>query len=108
VLAKESPVPTMVFDEIDTGISGAVAGQVAARLLAAAEHQQVICITHLPAIAAAGASHFRVDKQTAGKATTVTLTTLSPAERIEEVAALFAPKVTAASRAAARELIVKQ
>ncbi|HNW91367.1 MAG TPA: DNA repair protein RecN [bacterium] len=105
VLAKESPVPTMVFDEIDTGISGEVAGQVADRLRAAAKNQQVICITHLPAIAAAGNRHFRVDKKTVKGAATVRLAAVTGDDRIEEVAALFAPKITAASRAAARELL---
>ncbi len=108
VLAGDSPVATMVFDEIDSGISGETAGQVADRLRAAADTQQIICITHLPAIAAAGTRHCRVSKQTVKGKASVTLAVVEGDARVEEIASLFAPRVTDASRAAARELLARR
>ena len=67
VLADEEDTPTLIFDEIDTGISGITAGKVGEKLRLIGRSRQVICITHLPQIAAAADSHFLISKETDGR-----------------------------------------
>ena len=99
-------IPTMIFDEIDTGISGATAGVVGEKLRSIAKTHQIICITHLPQIAARAEHHFRIEKHSDGISTQTTVVPLSEEERIEEVARLMSgTAVTDSARAAARELI---
>jgi DNA repair protein RecN (Recombination protein N) len=76
----------LVFDEVDAGIGGAVAERVGARLAALAEHHQVLCITHLPQIAAWADRHFRVEKKTARGRTRTTVSGLDEAGRVAEIA----------------------
>lgn len=106
VLAEADPVPSLVFDEVDAGIGGAVADAVGERLGALGCGVQVLVVTHSPQVAARGVHHFRVRKQVAGKATTTTVDTLIDDERTEEVARMLAgAKVTTEARAAAQRLI---
>ncbi len=80
--------PTMIFDEIDTGISGHIAGGVAEKMDDIARYHQVICVTHLAQIAAMADVQYRVEKGVRGERTVTTVTELSPEERVTEVARL--------------------
>jgi DNA repair protein RecN (Recombination protein N) len=106
VLAGGSPVPTLVFDEVDSGIGGATAAAVGERLARVAEQVQVLLVTHSPQVAARGASHLRVAKATgAGRAET-RVERLNGVERREEIARMLAGEtVTEAARAAADSLM---
>ncbi len=101
-------IPTMIFDEIDSGISGATAGVVGEKLRAIAQRHQIICITHLPQIAAKGQHHYRIEKHSDGISTQTTVVPLSEEEKVEEIARLMSgTEVTDAARSAARELIAQ-
>ena len=105
-LTGDAPGLTMIFDEIDRGVGGATADAVGRRLKALAEGCQVLVVTHSPQVAALGASHWRVEKRVAGEVTLSTVTPLSPADRVEEVARMLAgDTVTDAAREAARALL---
>ncbi|HEY1935042.1 MAG TPA: DNA repair protein RecN [Acetobacteraceae bacterium] len=106
VLAAGSPVPTLVFDEIDADVGGATAAAVGERLARVAERVQVLVVTHSPQVAARGAAHLRVAKQ-AGRGRTATLVDeLDAAARQEEIARMLAGEtVTEAARAAAAVLL---
>src|SRR3989441_1064602 len=106
VLAAADRIPTMVFDEVDAGIGGHVASVVADKLAAAAAGRQVLCVTHLPQIAARAQHHFLVVKGVSGRRTRAAVTVLEGAARVEEVARMLggaAPSDTA--RRHARELL---
>ena len=106
VLSDTDPVPVLVFDEIDTGISGRIAEAVGDKLARLAKEKQVICITHLPQIARFAAAHFQVSKETRAGRTQTRIVRLSEPERVEELARLVAGKeVTALARAHAAELL---
>ena len=106
VLAGASPVPTLVFDEVDSGVGGATAAAVGERLARVAEQVQVLLVTHSPQVAARGAAHLRVAKlTTAGRAETRVDVLEGPARR-EEIARMLAGEtVTEAARAAADSLL---
>jgi DNA repair protein RecN (Recombination protein N) len=107
VLAKISEVSTLVFDEIDTGLSGAVADAVGARLALLAKTTQVIAITHQPQIASKGDLHIHVAKNQDKNSTKTSVTILSSHERTEEIARMLAGEtVTDAARAAAKQLML--
>ncbi|MBN1783803.1 MAG: DNA repair protein RecN [Alphaproteobacteria bacterium] len=89
VLAKLNPVPVMVFDEVDTGISGATADAVGARLKRLADTVQVLVITHSPQVASKGTFHLKVHKSASGDMTTTTVYTLSDDDRLQEIARLL-------------------
>jgi DNA repair protein RecN (Recombination protein N) len=106
VLAKTSPVPTLVFDEVDSGIGGAVAAAVGERLHRLGRELQVLVVTHSPQVAARGAHHWRVEKRQAQAKTVTRVTELSTEERREEIARMLSGSaVTAEARAAAASLI---
>lgn len=110
ILAQADRLPVLIFDEIDTGISGAVAQRVAISLRALSEHHQVIAVTHLPQVAASGHAHFTVEKhiETAesGEITRTVVRRLSDEEREHEVAALLSgEEITETALASARELL---
>lgn len=86
VHARHSPVPVMVFDEVDVGIGGGIAEVVGRLLRALGEHAQVFSITHQPQVAARGHHHLRVEKRVRDGHTHSTVVALSQAERIEEIA----------------------
>ncbi|MDD3290610.1 MAG: DNA repair protein RecN [Eubacteriales bacterium] len=99
-------IPTMIFDEIDSGISGATAGIVGKKLHEIAQNHQVLCITHLPQIAAFGRQHYRIEKISDEISTHTTVTPLDSQARIEEIARLLSGTiVTEQARASARELL---
>jgi DNA repair protein RecN (Recombination protein N) len=104
--AGKKTVPSMVFDEVDVGIGGAVA-EVVGRLLAdMAGDAQVLCVTHLPQVAAQGENHLLVEKRGKGKTLASTLRTLSSEERVTEVARMLGGvKMTDNTLAHAREML---
>jgi DNA repair protein RecN (Recombination protein N) len=106
VLSSGSPVPTLVFDEVDADVGGATAAAVGERLTRVAERVQVLVVTHSPQVAARGAAHLRVSKQAArGRAATL-VDRLDARERREEIARMLAGEtVTEAARAAADDLL---
>jgi DNA repair protein RecN (Recombination protein N) len=109
VLAKTSPAPTLVFDEVDSGIGGAVAAAVGERLHRLAQELQVLVVTHSPQVAARGAHHWRVKKQQAEKRTLTRVEPLSADERREEIARMLSGSaITAEARAAAQSLMAGQ
>ncbi len=89
LVAKLTDMPTIIFDEIDTGVSGQVAGQVAELVLKISSSMQVIMITHLPQIASRGNTHFMVYKQDQKNRTVTSIRQLSPDERVEEIARMI-------------------
>ncbi|WP_160000142.1 DNA repair protein RecN [Roseomonas sp. 18066] len=106
VLARGSPVPTLVFDEVDSGIGGATAAAVGERLARVAERLQVLVVTHSPQVAARGAQHWRVAKGVRGDRAETRVEALDPAARREELARMLAGEtVTEAARAAADSLL---
>jgi DNA repair protein RecN (Recombination protein N) len=106
VLARGSPVPTLIFDEVDSGIGGATAAAVGERLARVADRVQVLVVTHSPQVAARGARHFRVAKQVKGQRAETRVELLDMSERHEELARMLAgEKVTEAARAAAKSLL---
>lgn len=99
-------VPTMVFDEVDTGIGGAVAQIVGQKLRALGTQRQVLCVTHLPQVAAQGHVHYRVSKAAAEGLTKSAITRLDDAERVAEIARMLGGvDVGKEARAAARSLL---
>jgi DNA repair protein RecN (Recombination protein N) len=99
-------IPTMIFDEIDSGISGSTAGIVGKKLDAISKTHQVLCITHLPQIAAFGVHHYCIEKTSDEISTHTTVTPLDPDQRVEELARLLSGTViTDLSRENARELL---
>lgn len=105
-LQARDRVDLLVFDEVDSGIGGAVAQAVGERLRRLAEHRQVICVTHLPMIAALASCHFTVAKRVASGRTVARIEALEPSERVEELARMLAgERVTDTTRRQARELL---
>lgn len=90
MISKAIGLPTIIFDEIDTGVSGRVAEQMAHIMRDMGKaNRQVICITHLPQIAAAGTTHYKVAKQETEQGTVSTMTQLSDEQRITEIAQML-------------------
>ncbi len=106
LLAKRDLVDTVIFDEVDAGIGGEAAEAVARKIRELSTHHQVICITHLPQIAARGTIHFRVQKNVRAGRTVSSIMLLDDDERVEEVARMLAgDSATAQTHAWARELL---
>jgi len=106
VLAEKGPRGTYVFDEVDAGVSGAVAEVIGQSIREIAAHRQVLCITHLPQIAALADVHWVVEKTERDGRTHTTVRKIDPSERIDEVARMIGGvKVGQAARSAALELL---
>ena len=96
----------MVFDEVDSGIGGAVAEIVGRELRALGARAQVLCVTHLPQVACQAHHHLRVSKLTDGRTTRTTVTELTAAERVEELARMLGGiEITDKARAHARDML---
>jgi DNA repair protein RecN (Recombination protein N) len=105
-LEREDPVDVLIFDEVDSGIGGAVAQAVGERLRRLARHRQVLCVTHLPMIAALASHHLRVTKHVAAGRTVVRIDGLESDARIEELARMLAGDLASGTtRRQARELL---
>lgn len=106
LVAGRRNLPTVVFDEIDTGVSGTMAGRMGQLMRRMSCSVQVLCITHLPQIASLATDHLRVAKQQRDGQTLSSLTRLAPDARVDELAAMLSgTDVTDAARANARELL---
>lgn len=106
ITAQAARIPTLIFDEVDVGIGGRVAEIVGLQLRALGQHRQVVCVTHLPQVAALGHHHLQVSKQT-GKDTTVTeIKQLDNQQRIDEVARMLGGiEITDQTLSHAKEMI---
>ena len=108
LIAKSAELPTIIFDEIDTGVSGDVAGRMAEMMDEMARDIQVLTISHLPQIAARGVQHFKVFKYDTDDATVTRVVELSASERELEIAEMLSGKnPSEAAISAARELLLK-
>ncbi|MEM8610265.1 MAG: DNA repair protein RecN [Myxococcota bacterium] len=106
VLSGLGPASLYVFDEVDAGVSGAVAEVIGRKIRDVAEHSQVLCITHLPQISAYADAHYRVHKEVVAERTKSDIRLLSPPERLEEIARMLGGvEVTQQARAAAKQLL---
>jgi DNA repair protein RecN (Recombination protein N) len=106
LLAKHTSLPTIIFDEIDAGISGDVAAKTGSILEQMSESMQVITITHLPQVASKGKSHLFVHKVEQGKRTVTRIKLLNKEERVHEIAKMLsAGKVGEAALKNAKELL---
>ncbi len=106
VLARTGSAPTLVFDEVDSGISGAVAAAVGDRLQRLGRHVQVLVVTHSPQVAAHAGHHWRVRKASRADHTETTVAALAAGERREEIARMLSgARITDQARAAADSLI---
>lgn len=106
VLSENSQLPTIIFDEIDTGVSGEISNKMASIMSTMSEQMQVITITHLPQIAAKGNQHYKVYKEEVNNSTTTSLKQLSADERIVEIAEMLSGKdISDSALTHARELL---
>jgi len=101
VLAAADQIPVLVFDEVDANIGGETANAVGEKMRQIARQRQVLCITHLPQVAAPAAAHYVAAKQVQGGRTISTLTRLEPAARVTELARMFGGQTDAARKHAA-------
>ncbi len=107
-LAEADMVPVLIFDEIDIGVGGRSGEVIGMKLWKLAQNHQVICVTHLPQIAAFADAHFNVSKQTSGERTTSSIKSLDGESRLKELAGMIGgPKYTDSALNAARELMEK-
>jgi DNA repair protein RecN (Recombination protein N) len=103
---RGGPVRTFIFDEVDAGVSGATAEAVARKLRSLARREQVLVVTHLPQVAAAGEKHLLVSKETSGGRTRTRVAALDEKGRVETIAAMLAgASVGPAARAQAKQLL---
>jgi DNA repair protein RecN (Recombination protein N) len=101
-----STIPTMIFDEVDSGVGGAVAEMVGRHLRELGAMRQVLCVTHLAQVAGLAENHFRVVKTTDGNSTRIAISQLNDAERIEEIARMLGGmKITKKTRDHAAEML---
>ncbi|RLC24208.1 MAG: DNA repair protein RecN [Deltaproteobacteria bacterium] len=106
ILAGKASVETLIFDEVDSGISGATAEVVGEKLHRLGRYHQILCITHLPQIASQGETHFLVKKDVVGGRTQTRLVVLEPGDRVREIARLLAGRtITPRTVATAREML---
>ncbi len=99
-------LPTMVFDEIDSGVSGDIAGKTGNIMLEMAKNHQLIVITHLPQIASKAHHHYKVFKQNIDETTRTNIVLLDDNQRVEEIAAMLSDEtVSQVAREAAKDLL---
>jgi DNA repair protein RecN (Recombination protein N) len=107
VLADADAVPTLIFDEIDAGIGGFTAQAVGKKLKKLAKHHQILCVSHLPQIAACAEAHFQVSKRVSKSRTFAVVARLDPTERVDELARLLGSQITPTSVQHAKELLTQ-
>jgi len=109
ILCESSRIPTLIFDEVDSGVGGGVAEIIGKKLRLLGENRQVFCVTHLAQVASQAHHHFRVDKTQKLTGTTTQVTALSPEQRLEEIARMLGGiTITEQTRAHASEMIAEQ
>ena len=105
ILADRDEIETLIFDEIDTGISGRTAQKVSEKMAVIGQHRQVLCITHLPQIAAMADTHFEIEKHVEGTETITQIHPLEGEESVRELARLLGgAQITPAVLENAREM----
>jgi len=108
ITARGVRVPSLIFDEVDVGVGGGIAEMVGQQLRALGSSHQVLCVTHLPQVAALAHHHLQVSKQTRGGQTYTVITTLSESARLEEIARMLGGlEITKHTRAHAKEMVQK-
>lgn len=106
IFTEQADVTSIIFDEVDTGVSGRVAQAIADKIKVIADHSQVLCITHLPQVAAVAQHQFLIQKQVHDQRTTTTVTKLNHQERVDELSRMLAgEKITKFTREHANELL---
>jgi len=106
VLSRYKKLPTLIFDEIDTGVSGKISDSIAEVMANMSKQLQLITITHIPQVAAKGTHHFKVEKQREGEQTKTNLYLLESHARVEEIAIMLSGnQVTETARAHAKQLM---
>src|SRR5690606_33296704 len=106
IAADAAAVPAMVFDEVDAGIGGGVAETVGQRLRELGGSRQVLCVTHLPQVAAQAHRQLKVEKLASANSTRTTITPLDDEARVEELARMLGGvKITDTTREHAREML---
>ena len=106
VTSQYTQTPTLIFDEVDTGIGGGVAETVGRALRSLGQKHQVLAVTHLPQVAACGEQHWQVRKNSEGEQTVSSIRVLSAEERVEEIARMLGGEtLTATTRSHAAELL---
>ena len=106
IFAQNDGVTSIIFDEVDTGVSGRVAQAIADKIKVIAQHSQVLCISHLPQVAAVAQHHFLIKKRVHDKRTTTSVTVLNDQQRVDELARMLSgEKITQLTREHASELL---
>ena len=106
ITSKAAKVPTLIFDEVDAGIGGAVAEVVGRLLKELGNERQVLCVTHLPQVASQGGQHWQVGKATGKGVTRSTLTVLDKTGRVDEIARMLGgTEITSTTKKAAKEML---
>jgi DNA repair protein RecN (Recombination protein N) len=106
IMSESSQIPTLIFDEVDSGVGGGVAEIVGKKLRLLGRDRQVLCVTHLPQVASQAHNHFRVEKTSAQDKTSTAVFALNDLERLEEVARMLGGvRITEQTRAHASEMI---
>ena len=104
----ETPTPTVIFDEIDSGIGGEVADTIGRLLHTLGQNRQVLCITHLPQVAAYADAHYRIEKHSDNRATQTRVTALDDEARITEIARMLGSAASDTSRDHARTMLARK
>ncbi len=108
ILCESSRIPTLIFDEVDSGVGGRIAEIIGKKLRLLGENRQVFCVTHLPQVASQAHNHFRVDKTQKSGSTTTEVTALTADQRLEEIARMLGGiTITEQTRAHASEMIAE-
>ena len=108
VLAEKDQVSTLIFDEVDTGVSGRAAQKVAVKLRSVAQHKQVLCVTHLPQLAALADTHLLIAKDERAGRTFTTVTPLDIEGRKQELARIIGgANITETTHKSAEEMLLK-
>ena len=106
IFASTAGITSIIFDEVDTGVSGRVAQSIADKIKLIAQHSQVLCITHLPQVAAVAQHHWHIEKGVHGSRTTTSVTKLNNQQRVDELSRMLAgERITKLTREHASELL---
>ena len=109
IMSESSQIPTLIFDEVDSGVGGGVAEIVGRKLRLLGQGRQVLCVTHLPQVASQAHHHFRIAKRSLVDDTTTAVIALDEAERLEEIARMLGGvRITEQSRAHASEMMASR
>ena len=106
IFASTAGITSIIFDEVDTGVSGRVAQAIADKIKLIAQHSQVLCITHLPQVAAVAQHHWHIEKGVHGSRTITSVTKLNNQQRVDELSRMLAgERITKLTREHASELL---